>query len=117
MNRTYLASLVMAVLAAAGHACAGEITVDPEPFVSVASRAEVREELRQFRQAGINPWADEYNPIAQFHGSMSRAEVRAAYIAEREATAALLGEDSGSSYLARAHAPASRRSTELAHAE
>ena len=44
-------------LLAVGYACAGEITVDPEPFVSVASRAQVQQELQQF-QASANPWAD-----------------------------------------------------------
>ena len=117
MNRSYLAPLAMAILAAAGYACAGEITVDPEPFISVASRAQVQEELRQFRQAGVNPWANDYNQLAQFHGSRTRAAVKAEYMASRDATAAFSGEDSGSMYLARLHAPMHRRSTELAHAE
>jgi hypothetical protein len=115
MNRIYLATLSMAVLAA-GYACAGEITVDPEPFVSVASRAQVQEELKQFRQ-GANPWANDYNHLAQFHSSTSRASVTAEYMAARDAVAAFSGEDSGSSYLARSTAPAAHRSTELAHAE
>jgi hypothetical protein len=116
MNRTYFLSLAMAVLAA-GHACAGEITMDPEPFVSVASRAQVQDELKQFHAGAANPWSDEYNPLAQFHSSMSRADVTAAYIAARDAVAAFSGEDSGSSYLARAHVPAMRHGTELASAE
>src|SRR6476661_5333204 len=100
MNRsTYHAPIAMAVLAAAGYACAGEITVDPEPFVSVASRAQVQEELRQFRQAGVNPWADEYNPVAHFRSSLSRSGVKADYMASRDSAAAFSGEDSGSSYL------------------
>jgi hypothetical protein len=116
MNRTYVLSLAMAVLAA-GHACAGEITMDPEPFVSVASRAQVQDELRQFRAGGANPWANNYDHLAQFHSSMSRADVTAEYIASREAVAAFSGEDSGSSYLARVHAPALQHDTELATAE
>lgn len=116
MNRAYILSFAMAALATQ-HAFAGEITIDPEPFVSVASRAQVREELRQFRQARDNPWANDYNVLARFHSSLSRDQVKAEYMASRDAAAAFSGEDSGSSYLARMHAPAHRRSTELAHAE
>ena len=114
MTRTSLA-LSLAVLAA-GYACAGEITVDPEPFVSVASRAQVQQDLKQFQQAGVNPWANNYDQLAGFHGSMSRAQVTAEYIASRDEAAAFSSEDSGSSYLARS-APATHRDTELAHAE
>ena len=117
MNRSYLAPIAMAILAAAGYACAGEITVDPEPFVSVASRAQVREELRQFRQSGVNPWANDYNQLVGFHSTMTRADVKAGYMASRDAAAAFSGEDSGSTYLARMHAPMSRRSTQMAHAD
>jgi hypothetical protein len=116
MNRTTLLSLSLAVLAA-GYACAGEITVDPEPFVSVASRAQVRQELDQFRGSGVNPWADEYNQLAGFHSSTSRAATTAEYLAWRDAVAAFSSEDSGSSYIARANAAASRRGTQLANAE
>lgn len=115
MNRTYLAPLAMAIVAAAGYACAGEITVDPEPFVSVASRAQVQEELRQFRQGGVNPWANDYDQLARFHSGRTRADVTAEYMASRDAASAFSGEDSGSSYLARMNAPAHRRGTELAH--
>jgi hypothetical protein len=115
MNRTYLLSLSAAILAA-GYACAGEITVDPEPFVSIASRAEVQQDLKQFRATGSNPWADAYNPLASFRSGTSRASVTAEFMAWRNEVAAFSGEDSGSSYLARS-APASRRATELAHAE
>jgi len=114
MNRTYLA-LSLAVLAA-GYACAGEITVDPEPFVSVASRAQVQEELRQYRAAGINPWANNYDQLAAFHSTLSRDLVKAEFMAWRDEAAAFSSEDSGSSYLARS-APAMHRGTDLAHAE
>jgi hypothetical protein len=116
MNRTYVITLAMAVLAA-GHACAGEITMDPEPFISVASRAQVQDELKQFRTGAANPWADDYNPLAGFHSSVTRADVTAEYLASRDAVAAFSGEDSGSSYLARAHVPALHPSTEMASAE
>ncbi|RYF17496.1 MAG: DUF4148 domain-containing protein [Comamonadaceae bacterium] len=116
MNRTYALSLALAFVAA-GNALADDITIDPHPFVSTASRAQVMEELRQYRQAGVNPWSYEYNPLAHFRGSKTRAEVTAEFMASREATVAFNSEDSGSSYLARMNAPAMRRGVELARME
>jgi hypothetical protein len=104
MNRNFALSLAIA-LAAAGNAFADDITIDPHPFVSTASRAQVQDELRQFRQAGANPWADDYNPLAEFHGSMTRAEVTAGFLASRNEVAAMGAEDSGSSYIARTNTP------------
>ena len=107
MNRTYALSLAI-VLSAAGNAFADDITIDPHPFVSTASRAEVQEELRRFRMAGNSPWADEYNPVAQFRSSRTRAEVTAEYMGSRDTVSAFNAEDSGSTYLARTHMPADR---------
>jgi hypothetical protein len=104
MNRTCALSLAIA-LSAAGSAFADDITIDPHPFVSTASRAQVKEELRQFRQSGINPWADDHNTLAQFRGSKTRAEVTAEYMGSRATVSAFTGEDSGSAYLARTHVP------------
>lgn len=100
MNRNHALSLAFA-LAAAGNAFADDITIDPHPFVSTASRAEVQEELRQFRMSGNSPWADDYNPIAQFRGGMTRAQAIAGYMGSRDAVSAFTAEDSGSTYLAR----------------
>ena len=83
----------------------------------------MQEELRQFRMAGINPWADDYNPLAQARGTMSRGEVTAGFLADRETVAAFSGEDSGSSYLkiASRRAPATQiaveAETQLARSE
>ena len=101
MNRQLAIALV---LAAAGNAFADDITVDAAPFVSTATRAHVQAELQQFRQSGVNPWALDFNPVAQFRGNATRAQVTAAYIASRDAVAAFGGEDSGAAYLAREHA-------------
>lgn len=116
MNRAYAISFAIA-LAAAGNAFADDITMETKPFVSTASRSQVQDELMQFRSAGINIWADDYNPAADFRSSMTRAEVTAEYLASRNAVAAFTAEDSGSSYLARMNAPISRRSAEIAHAQ
>jgi hypothetical protein len=101
MNR-YLISTVLAI-AAAGittNALADDITIDTNPFTSTATRAQVQAELKQFQAAGVNPWAQDYNQLADFHGSKTRAQVQAEYIASRDRVAAFTSEDSGSAYLA-----------------
>jgi hypothetical protein len=65
-----------------------------------ATRAEVQGQLNAYRQAGVNPWSIQYNPLAQFRSVRSRAEVQAEYIANRDAVAAFTSEDSGSAFLA-----------------
>ena len=115
MNRAHALSLAIA-LVAAGNAFADDITMEPSRFVSTASRADVQSELMQSRQAGINIWADDYNPTADFRSSMSRAEVTAEFLASRSAVAAFTAEDSGSSYLARMNVPTGRRGTAVARA-
>lgn len=116
MNRN-LAIAIALGCAACGAAFADDITVDPIPFVSTASRLEVQEELRQFLNARVNPWADDYNPLASFRGTMTRAQVTAGYLAMRDTVAAFAAEDSGSSYLARSKVPGTGGAVEVALAE
>jgi hypothetical protein len=117
MNRKLALALAL-VFVAGGNALADDITVDPHPFVSTASRAQVREELRQYRQAGVNPWADDYDQLAHAARTMTRAEATAGYMAARKEVAAFTGEDSGSGFLARVAAARSHpRATEIAKAE
>lgn len=107
MNRN--SALIALVLAAAATgAFADDITIDPVTFVSTRSRAEVKEELAQFQKAGVDPHAISYNPLAYFNSEHSRAQVEQQYLASREEERAMMGEDSGSSWLMahRAH-PAS----------
>lgn len=92
------------VLSATGAAFAGDITIDPTPFVPSLSRAEVQSQLDQYKASGVNPWSMRYNQLAGFQSAQSRDDVTAAYIASRDEVAALGREDSGSAYLA-AHAP------------
>lgn len=99
MNRNFALSVLL-VAGAALHAYADDISVDPTPFVSSASRAEVMGELQQFRQSGVDPWADAYNPVHHFVSQRTREEVKAEYISGRDQVSALNGEDSGSVYLA-----------------
>src|SRR3954465_2560692 len=113
MNRNFALALCIAS-ASIGTAFADDITIDPHPFVSTMTRAQVNEELRQFRTAGVNPWADDYNPLAQARSTTTRREATAAYVAAADEVAALDAEDSGSSYLARVAAARHDRATELA---
>ena len=115
MNR-YLVTVIAAACAAAGTAFADDITVDPHPFTSTLSRAQVQEQLQQFRRSGVNPWADDYDQLAHAPSAMTRAEATAGYLAARTSVAAYSAEDSGSSYMARM-AVVRKRVTELAKAE
>lgn len=99
MNRIALA-LVLAT-AAAGNAFADDITVDTTPFRSSVTHAQVQAELAQFRQSGVNPWSQAYNPLKAFRGQRTRAEVAAEYLRARDTVQAMTAEDSGSSHLAR----------------
>lgn len=117
MNRNIALALTLAC-AAVGAAYADDITVDPHTFVSTTTRAQVLQELRQFRQSGVNPWADEYNQIPTARSTLTRAEVMADFQASRNMVAAFSAEDSGSSYMTRLAAAKPRiASTELAQAE
>jgi hypothetical protein len=111
MNRKFALALVAATFAA--NVLADDITVDTTPFNSTVSRAQVQAELAQFKQGGVNPWSNQYNPLAKFSGQRTRAEVVAEFIADRAEVAAITGEDSGSTYLAR-HEEAANGATRVA---
>ncbi|MEO7547848.1 MAG: DUF4148 domain-containing protein [Ramlibacter sp.] len=100
MNRHIASALVLATAAFAGSAFADDITVDTTPFNSTRSRVQVQAELGQFKKAGTSVWSTQYNPLASFRSETSRAQVTAAYVAERDTVAAFNGEDSGSAILA-----------------
>jgi len=83
---------------------AGDITIDPTPFVSMRSRDDVRAEVlanRETLTAAANEWTLQHNQVPTLDGSYTRAQARAAYQASRDEVAALTREDSGSSYFAR----------------
>ena len=100
MNRNIASALVLATAAFAGSAFADDITVDTTPFNGSRTRAEVQAELGQFKKAGTSVWSTQYNPLAKFKSETSRAQVTAAYIADRDTVAAFNSEDSGSAVLA-----------------
>ena len=98
MNRNVVIALLLAT--AAWTSLADDITVDTTPFVSTATRAQVQAELKNFKQSGVNPWSNRYNPLAQFNSQRTRAAVTAEHTNARDQVAAFTGEDSGSAYLA-----------------
>lgn len=101
MNSKSLLAIAAFAVVASSAARADDPTIDTTPFQSVRTRAEVQAELFQYKQAGVNPWSNRYNQLAQFKSNKTREQVRAEYSADREAAAALNGEDSGSAYLTR----------------
>lgn len=119
MNRTQaFVAAALATLSAAASAntgLAGDITIETRQFVSSRAPAEVREELRAYKKAGVNPWARNYNPLLYFMSLETRAQVTAGYLANREAVAEFTSEDSGSMYLAES-AAAARRAARIAGA-
>ena len=102
MNRNIASVLLVSAAYFAGNAYADDITIDPVVFEGQRTRAEVQAELAQYQAAGVNPWSTRYDPLKQFRGTRSRADVAAEYVASRAEVAALTGEDSGSHYLAEA---------------
>ena len=114
MNRNIASILAITAAAFAGNALADDITIDTTPFAATKSRVEVQAELAQYKQAGVNPWSTQYNPLKQFKSATTRAQVVAEYVASRDKVAALNGEDSGSSYLAQGNGRTVDASTTLA---
>jgi hypothetical protein len=114
LSATFIAASALA-FGLVGGAHADDITIDPVPFVSTKSRAQVQAELREYKRAGVNPWSMSYNPLASFRSTRSRAEVTGEFLANRDHVRALNGEDSGSAYLAAQQAKqADRAATQLA---
>jgi hypothetical protein len=115
MNRNIALSLVLAT-AAIGNAFAadGEFAHDQTPFTSTASRAQVQAELAQYRHDGIDTSSYEYNPLSTFKSSMTRAQVAADYIANRDEVAAQNGEGLGAETFAHNVNARSRDATRVA---
>ena len=104
MNRIALASIALAS-AFAGSAFAESPIYGNDPFTGVKTRADVQAELATYKQAGVNPWSTQYNPLKYFKSTTTREAVVSAYLMSRDEVHALSSEDSGSAYLAQAHTP------------
>lgn len=111
MNRNLASTLAIVSTAAAafalaamapGTAYAEDITIDNTPFVSTRTRAEVQAEVmgraEELRMAN-SEWSMQQHQPFQPSG-LTRAQVKAEYIASRGEANALHSEDSGSSYFA-----------------
>ena len=104
MNRKLcFGALVLASLGTS--AFADDITVEPHPFVSTRTQAQVQAELAQYKLAGVNPWSISYNPVRYFRSEKTRAQVEQEYVASRDEVSARTGEDSGSARLAQRQGP------------
>ena len=76
-------------------------SADPSgQFAAAVTSTPATAQVQQVRATGGNPWSTSYNPLANFQGERSRADVTADYLASRNAVSAFTGEDSGSAYLA-----------------
>ncbi|MBK0392726.1 DUF4148 domain-containing protein [Ramlibacter algicola] len=105
--RTVIALAAFAVAGTAFAQSSQEIG-QPDAFTPTKTRAQVQAELAQFKKDyPVSPWSFRYDQLAGFQSTVSRDEVRADYIANREEVAARNSEDSGASYLA-AHARQAR---------
>ena len=82
-----------------------------EPFDGSRPVVEVQAELAAYKQAGVNPWSTQYNPLRSFRSATTREAVTAEYIASRDVVRELNGEDSGSTYLAQERSLALESST------
>jgi hypothetical protein len=113
MNRHFAPALTIAttVIAAIGAAAlvstkahADDITIDPTPFVSTRTRAEVKAEVTAEPQRvrdGASEWALQHNEPTRLDSGYTRQQALADYKASRQEVSALTAEDSGSSYLMR----------------
>ena len=98
---TGAAALALTAIAS-GNAYADDITIDPTPFVSTRTRAEVQSEVMGQGEAlriANSEWSTQ-NTAMMPQSTLTRAQVRQEYIATRNEVNALNAEDSGSSYLA-----------------
>lgn len=102
MNRNIASVLVLAASAFATQAFAETPGIDA-PFTGSKTRAEVQAELNAYKATGVNPWANQYNPLRYLQSTQSRAQVVGEYLASRDQVTAFTAEDSGSAYLAQAH--------------
>jgi hypothetical protein len=102
------AAAAVAVAIASGSAYADDITVDPTPFVSTKSRAEVRAELLGQASAvrtSASEWSLQDNQVPLIKSSYTSQQAMAEYKVSRDLVRALNGEDSGSAFFIKGPVP------------
>lgn len=111
MNKLSLIALALVAASAASAVYADDITPDPyatQVFAVTKTRAQVEAERLQAKADGSSKvWSTSYNPLALAKSTRSRDEVKGEFLAARSLGTedVLLGEDSGSFYLATLGAP------------
>jgi Domain of unknown function (DUF4148) len=98
-SRLALIAALSAAAAFTAHADEADASQFANVFQGTKTRAQVQTEFEQARNAP-NPYSISYNPVANFRSRLTREEVRAEFLASRDAVAAMNSEDSGSAYLA-----------------
>jgi hypothetical protein len=102
MNRNHLA-LAAALSLAAFAAQADDMDLSGQYAAAVpassTSRADVDQQLAQFKKTGVNTFAIGYNPVNYFKSQKTRAQVTAEFLDSRNMVDAMTAEDSGSAYL------------------
>lgn len=103
------AAAAVAVAIASGSAYADDITVDPTPFVSTKSRAEVRAELlgqaQSVRASAGGEWSLQDNQVPLIKSSYTSEQAMAEYKVSRDLVRALNSEDSGSAFFIKGPVP------------
>lgn len=99
MNRNVIAIAAIAAAFAGNALAESPLASGTDAFHGQATRAQVQAELAAYRQAGVNPWSTQYNPLRHFKSAAQRDAVVADYIASRDVVNALTAEDSGSAWL------------------
>lgn len=92
------AAAAASLVVASGNAYADDITIDNTPFISKASRADVRSE---FKRSGVSPlteWNTQQGERVQSDPSYTGSQARSDYIRSRGEVWSVTSEDSGSSY-------------------
>lgn len=115
LTQVFATAAIAAIGYAGAPAFAQQATYEyPQAVAGDATRAQVQAELAQAKRDGsTRVWSTTYNHMAAAKSMKTRAEVQAEVLgAERAASAAMLGEDSGSFAMSRQ--PARRGVTVLA---
>ena len=111
MNKLSLIALALVAASAASAVFADDITPDTtatQVFSVTKTRAQVEAERIQAKADGSSKvWSTSYNPLALAKSTRSREEVKGEFLAARSMGTedVLLGEDSGSFYLAKQGSP------------
>jgi hypothetical protein len=92
------AAAAAALVMASGNAYADDITIDNTPFISKASRAEVRSDFKRSGTSPLTEWNTQQSDPVQSNSSYTSSQARSDYVRSRGEVLSVTSEDSGSSY-------------------